>query len=114
MTLRSTPVRTRTPSAEYREVGRSGVAITWSLRRALACLATLLLLLLVVGGLGARPAAAIENTWTAHAADIPGAAELAGGGRGVTVAVLDSWVDSRHPDFQGHVLGGATCDRSSC
>jgi subtilisin family serine protease len=62
----------------------------------------------------ASPAAALENTWTARAADMPGAAALAGAGRGVTVAVLDSWVDSRHPDFRGHVLDGATCQRGAC
>lgn len=75
-------------------------------------LALLLILPLLV--FGVRPAAAIENTWTARSADLVGAADLGKGGSGVTVAVLDSWVDSRHPDFQGHVLTGATCSGGPC
>ncbi len=79
----------------------------WS---ALAALAAFVLLFLA----GTGPASAIEDTWTARSADARGAAELAGGGQGVTVAVLDSWIDSRHPDFRGHVLSGATCRDGAC
>ena len=32
----------------------------------------------------------------------------------MTVAVLDSWIDSRHPDFRGHVVDGATCQGGNC
>src|SRR5690349_20805105 len=75
----------------------------------LALLLTLPLLLL-----GSGSASAIEATWTARQADAVGASDLASGGAGVTVAVLDSWIDSRHPDFRGHVVGGATCQGGSC
>jgi subtilisin family serine protease len=75
-----------------------------------AALVAVLLLLLVSAG----PALAIEDTWTARSADAKGAAELVGGGKGITVAVLDSWIDNRHPDFRGHVLTGATCRDGNC
>ncbi|HSP38485.1 MAG TPA: S8 family serine peptidase [Frankiaceae bacterium] len=76
--------------------------------------ALVLLILLPLLAFTGGPAGAVENTWTARAADLSGAAELASGGRGITVAVLDSWVDSRHPDFGGRVLGGATCSGGPC
>jgi serine protease len=72
------------------------------------------LLLLPVLALTAGRSAALDNTWTARSADAVGAADLGHGGQGITVAVLDSWIDSRHPDFHGHVLGGATCTGGSC
>ncbi len=82
-------------------------------RRLLPALLAFLLALPLLA-LGSGSAAAIEPTWTAQQADAVGASDLASGGAGVTVAVLDSWVDSRHPDFRGHVAGGATCQGGSC
>lgn len=64
--------------------------------------------------LAASPAAAAEQTWSTNAADVAGSADLAQGGRGVTVAVLDTWVEARHPDFGGRVRGGVTCSGGSC
>lgn len=53
-------------------------------------------------------------TWNATLADVPGAAGLANGGAGVTVAVLDTWVDQTHPEFGGRVLAGADCAGGTC
>jgi serine protease len=105
--------RVRTLSGRFRAARRprlSRVLVT------LIVLPLLVLPLLVLPMLlgGVQPAAAVESTWTARSADLTGAAELAGSGRGITVAVLDSWIDSRHPDFQNHVLAGATCAGSPC
>ncbi|MCU1594860.1 MAG: aprE [Frankiales bacterium] len=43
------------------------------------------------------------------------AAEAAGrDGAGVTVAVLDSWVDTTHPDFEGRARGAVSCVGGAC
>jgi subtilisin family serine protease len=96
-------------SAGLARVRRRGASRRRLVRGVVAAALTLLLLLLA-----GAPAGAIENTWTAKSADLVGASDLASGGRGITVAVLDSWVDSRHPDFGGHVLSGATCNGGAC
>lgn len=79
-------------------------------------LVLVLALLAMIGGpaLIAGPAGAAELTWSTKLADVPGAAELASGGKGVTIAVLDTWVEARHPDFGGRVKQGATCVKGSC
>lgn len=48
-------------------------------------------------------------TWNSTLADVPGAAGLTNGGAGITVAVLDTWIDQTHPEFGGRVLAGADC-----
>ena len=60
------------------------------------------------------PAAAVTGSWSDQLADLPGAAALAGNGQGVTVAVLDTWVDVTHPDFGGRVSQGVTCAGGRC
>jgi len=62
----------------------------------------------------ATPAAAVEQTWSTGAADVAGAADLTKGGRGITIAVLDTWIEARHPDFGGRVRPGVTCSGGSC
>ena len=63
--------------------------------------------------LAALPSAT-TGSWSDQLADLAGAAQLAGGGRGVTVAVLDTWVDASHPDFGGRVEAGVTCTDGRC
>jgi subtilisin family serine protease len=67
----------------------------------------------VLGGLSS-PAAAVTGSWSDRLADLPGAGALAGNGQGVTVAVLDTWVDVTHPDFGGRVSQGVTCAGGKC
>ena len=92
-------------------MGRAG-------HRVLGLLAALLAGLIAVMAPGmiyaASPAAAVSGSWSDRLSDLPGAAPLAGDGRGVTVAVLDTWVDNTHPDFSGRVSPGVTCTGGSC
>ncbi len=62
----------------------------------------------------AAPASAATVSWSDQLANVSGAAALVGSGRGVTVAVLDTWVDISHPDFGGRVETGATCAQGVC
>ncbi len=78
--------------------------------RALAGFALAALTLLSVAG----PAGAVTGSWSDQLADLVGAGPLAGNGRGVTVAVLDTWVDVTHPDFGGRVSRGVTCTGTRC
>jgi subtilisin family serine protease len=55
-----------------------------------------------------------QTTW--HSTQIRLAPALRAGwtGRGVTVAVLDGWVDTTHPDFQGRATLAADCTSGTC
>jgi len=78
--------------------------------RALAVSALTTMTLIAV----AWPAAAVSGSWSDQLSDLVGAGPLAGNGRGVTVAVLDTWVDVTHPDFGGRVSRGVTCTDGRC
>lgn len=78
-----------------------------ALVRCFAALAALLsTLVLLLGPAWADPG---SITWSARLADAVGTAAVGGGGKGVTVAVLDTWIDGTHPDFGHRVLPGADC-----
>ena len=66
----------------------------------------------------APPAAAAgtaaQQTWHADQARVPDARAAGRGGERVVVAVLDSWVDAAHKDFEGRVLPGADCLGGTC
>ncbi len=68
--------------------------------------------------LAAPPAAAAgtpsQRTWHADEATVPDARSAGRSGQGVVVAVLDSWVDRAHKDFEGRVLAGADCLGGTC
>ncbi len=58
--------------------------------------------------------AAQPNTWNFSQIRL-GQAQAAGReGAGVTVAVLDTWIDRSHPDLGGRVLTGADCTGGTC
>lgn len=59
---------------------------------------------------GAGPAQAAQpSTWNFAQADIPAAQPLGNYGRGVLVAVVDSWVDGSDRAFGGRVVDEASC-----
>ena len=64
---------------------------------------------------GASPAAAQNATWNFTQVHVTAASQVAGKqGKGITVAVIDTWVEASHPDFGGRVLAGADCSSGVC
>jgi subtilisin family serine protease len=55
-----------------------------------------------------------QRTWNFDQVRVPAARPAGKAGAGVTVAVLDSWVDRAHKDFEGRVLAGADCLGGTC
>ena len=55
-----------------------------------------------------------QRTWNFDQVHVPSARQAGRSGGGVTVAVLDSWVDASHRDFEGRVLAGADCVGGTC
>src|SRR4051794_26694831 len=55
-----------------------------------------------------------QRTWHGNQIPLYGAQGAGRSGAGVTVAVLDGWIDRSHPDFEGRVLAGADCRSGSC
>jgi subtilisin family serine protease len=66
------------------------------------------------GSPAAAAGTALQSTWHADQARIPEARAAGRGGADITVAVLDSWVDAAHRDFEGRVLAGADCVGAPC
>lgn len=80
-------------------------------------LCTLGLACLALTGPASAQSAAIggPDPWHHRQVGLSAAAQEAGsGGRGVTVAVLDTWVDGTHADFGGRVRTGADCTGGTC
>ena len=55
-----------------------------------------------------------QRTWNFDQVHVPSARAAGKSGAGVTVAVLDSWVDASHRDFEGRVAAGADCVGGTC
>src|SRR4051794_41660546 len=80
------------------------------LRRLLG-VAALLAVLPAVPGSAGEPT---QQTWYGNQIHLYGAQAAGRSGAGVTVAVLDGWIDRTHPDFEGRVLAGADCRSGTC
>lgn len=78
----------------------------------------LLLAVLPAALLLAQPAQAAGNppqtTWHSTQIRLGPALKAGWTGRGVTVAVLDGWVDTTHPDFEGRAVPAADCTSGTC
>ncbi|WP_317494507.1 S8 family serine peptidase [Haloechinothrix sp. LS1_15] len=83
--------------------GRSRVVVR------LATAAVLLLLGLAVPQPGGAATGDQPRTWNFEQAAVPGAQQPGRHGEGVTVAVVDTWIDTEHPDLRGRVAGQARC-----
>lgn len=85
--------------------------MTYRIPRALVAAGLLVASIIAVG-----PAAhaAQPTTWNFTQTRVPLAQAAGHNGSGVTVAVLDTWVDPSHPEFKGRVLQGADCVGGSC
>ena len=72
------------------------------------------LLTLVTAASAWAAGTAPQRTWNFDQVNVPAARPDGRSGAGVTVAVLDSWVDAAHKDFEGRVLAGADCVGGTC
>ena len=68
----------------------------------------------VLGLVLPQTAAAQPATWNFAQAKVPGAQYLGNYGRGVRVAVIDTWIDYTQPQFGGRVVDEADCLSGSC
>ncbi len=76
----------------------------------LACLA----LVLPIGGTAHAAGRTQDVTWHGKQIKAYDAQSAGRSGANVLVAVLDSWVDRSHPDFEGRALVGADCTSGTC
>jgi subtilisin family serine protease len=72
------------------------------------------LLIVAVASPASAAGTPAQRTWNFDQVKVPQARPAGRFGAGVTVAVLDSWIDGPHKDFEGRVLAGADCVGGSC
>ncbi len=91
------------PSGRRRRVGTAAIV---------GVLAALVVLP-AAGPASAAPTAA-QRTWNFDQVNVPAARAPGNNGADIVVAVLDSWIDPDHQDFEGRVLAGADCVGGGC
>ena len=78
----------------------------------------LALLALLLGMLVPQSASAagmsVQRTWHGNQIHLYDAQHAGYDGRGVTVAILDGWVDTHHKDFEGRAVAAADCTSGTC
>ena len=62
----------------------------------------------------ASAARSTEVTWAGTQIHLYPVLKAGYDGRGVTVAVLDGWIDTSHPDFQGRAVESGDCTSGTC
>ena len=62
----------------------------------------------------ASAASAVQRTWAGSQIHLYDAFAAGYSGKGVTVAVLDGWIDPTHPDYSARVVGSADCTSGTC
>lgn len=62
----------------------------------------------------ASAARGTQVTWAGNQIHLYPALHAGYDGHGVTVAVLDGWIDTTHPDFQGRAIESADCTTGTC
>ncbi len=70
--------------------------------------------LLLVPGTAHAAGRSQDVTWHGTQIRAYDAQSAGRGGANVLVAVLDSWVDTKHPDFEGRARAGADCTTGTC
>jgi subtilisin family serine protease len=85
-----------------------------SVRFARLCAPVGLLACLLLPGAAQAAGTPFQRTWASDQIHLAPALSAGYDGHGVTVAVLDGWIDTSHPDFQGRAIQAADCTSGTC
>jgi subtilisin family serine protease len=85
-----------------------------AVRFARLCAPVGLLACLLLPGAAQAAASPFQRTWASDQIRLAPALSAGYDGHGVTVAVLDGWIDTSHPDFQGRAVQSADCTSGTC
>ena len=106
--------RSRHVSPAVRQAGPYGRPVILPLALAAALATVVLAGLPALAAGGSAPPAPLQDSWSSRQGGLDPARKPGIDGAGVLVAVLDTWVDRTHPDFEGRALVGADCVGGPC